>query len=487
MSGAAPAALRPRHPAWGRFAGLQAAGWAGLEAGISALLSSLSAFVIARLVGPAELGIAAAALAPHVLLWIGVNALFADAIVQKAELSATDSASAFWAALAAGLCAALLQLAAGPVLAALFGDARLAGMSALLALPLPLVGVGGAMQGLLNRRRAFRALAGRAIFGQGIGTALGIALAWRGAGAWAVVGQQVATSTLGALVLLLGAGGRPRGMPRLASVRALLRVGLPLAASTLVLQARYRLFALLIGATAGPAALGEVHLAFRLVDTLRDLASTAQWRLLLPVMAERQEDLPALRRAVDRAAALGALVLLALCAALALSVRPLVALLLGPRWQSAAMATLPLIGLAAWQFLAFAGGVAAVARGYARAALLVNLAALAATVLGVLAMRPQTPMQAVLIWVGAAALAAPLGLGIAARALAWPVARSLRAALPALVLAGLAVGFGLLAGAGPGPLAGPALRLGMRLGVLGLAYGVGAGLLWRVGWVGRQM
>ena len=77
----------------------------------------------------------------------------------------------------------------------------------------------------------------------------------------------------------------------------MLRIGLPLTASTLVQHGRYRLFALLIGGTAGAAALGQVHMAFRLVDAVRDLAFTAQWRLMLPLLSERQDDLPALRAA----------------------------------------------------------------------------------------------------------------------------------------------------------------------------------------------
>ena len=77
-------------------------------------------------------------------------------------------------------------------------------------------------------------------------------------------------------------------------------LALPLTASTLVLTARYRLFALLLGGTAGATALGETHMAFRLVDTVRELCSTALWRLMLPVLAERQHDVAALRAAVDR-------------------------------------------------------------------------------------------------------------------------------------------------------------------------------------------
>jgi hypothetical protein len=53
--------------------------WSGLEAAVSAAFSFASAFIVARLVGPAEVGIGAAAVAVHVLLWVAVNVLFTAA------------------------------------------------------------------------------------------------------------------------------------------------------------------------------------------------------------------------------------------------------------------------------------------------------------------------------------------------------------------------------------------------------------------------
>jgi PST family polysaccharide transporter len=281
--------------------------WSVLEAAASALLSFVSAFCVARLVGPAEVGIGAAAVSVHVLLWVAVNALFADALVQRSEVDAAMQGSAFCASAAVGLAGALAQAALGPLLVWSIGDPRLTSMSLVLALPLPLVGAAGAVQGMLTRGRNYRRLARRTLVGQGLGTLTGIATAAAGGGAWALVLQQLVVSGAGALSLLAGADLRPAlaWQPRV--LRALLAIGLPLTASTLVQHARYRVFALAIGATAGPAVLGQVHMAFRLVDTVRDLAITALWRLMLPAMSECQYDLSALRARLRRVLVLSGL------------------------------------------------------------------------------------------------------------------------------------------------------------------------------------
>jgi O-antigen/teichoic acid export membrane protein len=384
----------------------------------------------------------------HILLWVAVNALFADAIVQRASLDDATMASAVWASTAVGVAAAVIQLGSGPLLQLLLADPRLPAMATLLALPLPLVGAAGAMQGKLTRDRNYRALAGRTLIGQGLGTLAGIAAALAGAGAWALVLQQAVSAIAGALSLLVRAGWRPQGggfgRPHLRAVRELLALGLPLTASTMVQIGRYRLFALLIGATAGAASLGEVHMAFRLVDTVRELAFTALWRLMLPAMSARQHDRVALRRVVDRCLALASVVMFPLLGAMAVVVVPLVALLLGPAWAAAGSASLPLITLTVWLLLWFPPGVALIARGVPGPALAANVAAVAAMLVGVAVLRPTTPGQAMTVWLIAQLVTSPYTIVMIARVLRTAPLRVIRAGLPALVVATAAAAAALL-------------------------------------------
>jgi O-antigen/teichoic acid export membrane protein len=384
----------------------------------------------------------------HILLWVAVNALFADAIVQRPSLDEVTLASAVWASTIVGVAAAVIQLGSGPILRVLLADPRLPGMAALLALPLPLVGAGGAMQGKLTRERNYRALAGRTLIGQGLGTFTGIAVAVAGGGAWALVLQQMVTAAAGALALLVRAGWRPQrgilGRQDLRAVRELMALGLPLTASTLVQLGRYRLFALLIGATAGAAPLGEVHMAFRLVDTVRELAFTALWRLMLPAMSARQHDLVALRGAVDRCLALASIVMFPLLAAMAVVVVPLVTLLLGPAWVAAGSASLPLIVLTAWLLLWFPPGVALIARARPGPALAANVAAVLAMVVGVAVLRPANPGQAMVVWVVAQLVTSLYTIVMTARVLRTGLLRPIRAGLPALGVAAAAAVAALL-------------------------------------------
>jgi PST family polysaccharide transporter len=391
--------------------------WSALEAVVSAVLSVAASFAVARLIGPSELGIGAAAAAVHVVLWVAVNALFADALVQRPDVDQRALSTAFWASLAIGCSAMLVQAAAGAALGEAMDDPRLLPMALVLALPLPLVGAAATAQGMLTRQRDYRRIALRTLIGQGAGTATGIAAALGGAGAWAPVLQQAVTSGLGALVLLAASGRMPCRAFERAALGGLLRVGLPLTASTLVQIGRYRLFAVLIGAAAGPAVLGQVHIAFRLVDTVRELAFTALWRLMLPEMARAQADQPRLLALVDRWQRRCLLVMLPLCAGLAVGLAQLVAFAMGPQWQQAGRAALPLVALTAVMAAMYPSGVALVARGGARFALYANLGSMALACGGAVLLRLADPWQAVALWVAAQLAVAPYVLWACGRAL----------------------------------------------------------------------
>jgi O-antigen/teichoic acid export membrane protein len=244
----------------------------------------------------------------------------------------------------------------------------------------------------------------------------------------------------------------------------------------MVQHGRYRLFALLIGGTAGAEALGLVHLAFRLVDTVRDIASTAFWRLMLPMLAERQRDLAALQAAADRGALLSGLAVFPAAGAMLLALPVLVGVLLGPAWRPAAMAALPLLGLLVWLFLGFAGGIALVARGGARFAMVAQLVSALATILLVLVFVPRTPLAAVQVWCVAQLLPSPYLMRRTAAALGAGMLRQLRPGLPALGLAALATLVGL---ALPLGTTAPIAALAARLTVFALVYLGLVGLLLR--------
>jgi len=141
---------------------------------------------------------------------------------------------------------------------------------------------------------------------------------------------------------------------------------------------------------------------------------------------------------MDRCLAWSSFAALPLCAAMAVSIQLLVVVLLGPVWQPSGEAALPLIALTVWLFLAFPAGVAVIARGEARCTLIANISGTVATAIGVALIRPATPLQAVLVWLGAQAFVSPYVLFSNARVLRTTPLRPLLAGVPPMVVSMLA-------------------------------------------------
>jgi O-antigen/teichoic acid export membrane protein len=292
--------------------------------------------------------------------------------------------------------------------------------------------------------------------------------------------QQAAGSLLAALVLIAVAKWRPRGVCRWPAVLSLLRIGLPLTASTLLQIGRYRIFAILIGGTAGATALGQIHVAFRLVDTVREIAFTALWRLLLPILSDHQHDNAALLRHVDQLLRFSSLGMMPLCGGLAVVLVPLTTLLLGPAWHAAGVAAEPLVAVTVLLALMFPSGVALIAVGQARYSLYANLAGLLATTAFVLLLRPATPWVAVLVWCGAQVFISPYSLWVNARALGVKLLRPLYAGVPMLVVSAIAVGATMLVDAGGSVERADPLEvvIGRVVVFATMAVGCGALLVW---------
>jgi O-antigen/teichoic acid export membrane protein len=234
---------------------------------------------------------------------------------------------------------------------------------------------------------------------------------------------------------------------------------------------RYRLFALLVGGPAGATALGYLHMAFRLIDTVRDLSFTAQWRVMLPALAERQHDPHLLRAEVDRLLGLSSWLMLPLAGGMAASVPLLIESVLGTAWTPCGRAVGPLCAVMALLALMFPSGAALVARGQARHTLFANMIGTAATLGLVLLVRPQGPEPAALVWLGGTLIATPYALRMNGKAVGTGPLRPLLAGAPAVVVTAFALlATAMLPGLSGGALAAARLLLGLVVCVAGFAF-----------------
>jgi teichuronic acid exporter len=311
-----------------------------LESMAPSVLSLVSLVVVAHYLSPYEFGVATVALAIVQLCTVPIERAFHDSIVQRKELESAGVNTAFTMSLllAAALWAACQLL--GQALEQFWNQPLLGRVLRWMSLSLLGTGMGSVLSAVLRRKRKFRELALCSLGGSVGATAISIAIVVQGGGVYSLAAQQVSLVFLSTLTLWLLPHERPRLRLNPQAARALIGFGsLPrsrLATNLLV----PRVFIVLVGALLGYASAGIFGLAFRTVDTLRDLLVGALARVRLPRnRIIKPADAPATRPhsygTRERAIRLTTLAAFPIFVGLAVAADDIVPIAFGAHWRDA--------------------------------------------------------------------------------------------------------------------------------------------------------
>jgi PST family polysaccharide transporter len=275
--------------------------WVTASTLIAAAATWLTTVALSRVLERREFGLAALA-----ILAVAVFQLFQDsglhaALIQRRDgIRAAADTAALYAPLT-GLALAGLCVAASPLAARFFHQAGVAplvrGLAAVFVLRSFAIVPGALIQReLLFARQAAISIGSSLLY---LGSAFGLALA--GAGAWSVVGAQLAVSAWAAGAAWTVTPYRPD--PRRASLvelRRLLRYGRHIVAGNAVGFVNSNTDPVAVGRLFGPVSLGAYTIGFQTGSQAVTVVTGIANVLVFPAYAKLQDDLARFRRAYLR-------------------------------------------------------------------------------------------------------------------------------------------------------------------------------------------
>lgn len=264
--------------------------WKGGSALFSQLTRIATAVVLARLLAPHDYGVAGMVLVVSGLVYIFADLGLGTALVQRQELSDDDRSTVFWTAAATGIVLTLVGFAlAGPA-ASFYGEPAVKPLFEAFSLSFVVTAVSTTHTALLTREMNFRTLELRKMASFAVGAVVGIVLAILGAGAWALIAQQLAIAVVSTILLVVLAPWRPRLVFSLASLRSVARFSGNVFGTQLLFYANRNLDNLLVGRFLGPAALGAYSLSYNvMLLPFSQIASPVQ-EVLFPAFSRLQDD-----------------------------------------------------------------------------------------------------------------------------------------------------------------------------------------------------
>jgi O-antigen/teichoic acid export membrane protein len=322
--------------------------------------------ILARLLTPNDYG-----LIGMVAVVTNFVSMFKDlglslATVQKPEINDVQVSTLFWVniGLSIGLCLTTVMIS--PMVGWFYSEPRVIKITAVTALGLILGGLSVQHEALLKRQMRFFALSVIAFVSMTTGYAVGIVLAWKGFGYWALVFSQMAllgTNMAGVWLACRWVPGRPgRG----SDVKSMLSFGGNITGYATVNYFSKNADNLLIGRFAGPQQLGFYTKSSQILGLPTDQLSEPINSVAIPALSRLAQDperyRDGYRRMVEK-------VLMFTMPAIALMISTsdwLVRIMLGPQWGGTSK-ILMLMGLAfLFQPLINTGGWVLVTQGRTR-------------------------------------------------------------------------------------------------------------------------
>lgn len=264
--------------------------WSLLEKGGEQFLSFVIFAIVTRFIGPEAYGLvnlSSVYVAFAAIVILGM----ADGIVNLHLRDDQQLSTLFWAIMGTGFALCALGLVGAPAFAGLLEQPAMIPLIRLFAI-LPVFQAAAAVPTMIVLADMnFRVFTIRTLLATFISGILGITLAIKGYGPYALIDQQILLYFITNLVIWPSCGWRPKLTFDPTCLRRILAPGLKMTGTTFVTFFEQQAPRLLVGRFLGPIAVGFFAFTTRILQALRDTLVHPLAVVLYPAFSEIQEDL----------------------------------------------------------------------------------------------------------------------------------------------------------------------------------------------------
>jgi len=293
--------------------------------------------ILARLLDPKDFG-----LVGMVAVLTGVLNLFRDfglsaASVQHANVTEEQTSTLFWINVLVGILLTLMASALAAVVAAFYHEPRLYWVTIAMASSFLFNAAGIQHSARLQRQLRFTTLSVIDTGSWLVSTVIAIGAAKVGYGYWALVAMTVALPLTATIAFWVATAWVPRMPTRGAGVKSMLHFGGKITANGLIVYLASNFEKVLLGRYWGADAIGIYGRAYQLIRIPTDILNAAVGEVAFSALSRLQGDASRLRSYFLKGYSLVLALTLPATLAGCIFADDLIAVLLGPKWASAAI------------------------------------------------------------------------------------------------------------------------------------------------------
>lgn len=296
------------------------------------LVTFIVSIVLARILAPEDYGKIALITVFTAIMQVFVDSGLGTALIQKKDADDLDFSSVFYFNFAICLILYTVMFLLAPFIANFYRDETLVPIIRVISLTIVISGVKGIQQSYVSRNMLFKRFFFATLGGTVFSAALGIGMAYAGAGVWAIVAQQLSNTTIDTLILWITVKWRPKKAFSWDRLKKLLSFGWKMLASSLLDTIYNNLRNLVIGRIYSSADLAYYNQGDKMPSVIVNNINTSIDSVLLPTMANAQDDCTRIKEMTRRAIKMSTYAMAPLMMGLAFCAEPIIQLILTEKW-----------------------------------------------------------------------------------------------------------------------------------------------------------
>ncbi len=288
--------------------------------------------VLARILDPAVYGTLALVTVFTTLMQVFVDSGLGNALIQKKDADDTDFSSVFYFNIV--MCTVLygLMFIAAVPISRFYDKPELVPVIRVMSLILVISGVKNVQQAYVSRHMLFKKFFFATLAGTVCAAGVGIWMAVRGYGVWALVAQNLVNMAMDTLVLWITVKWRPKKTFSWPRLKGLLSYGWKLLASKLLDTLYDELRQLLIGKLYTDADLAFYNQGKRYPHFAVTNINSSLDSVLFPALSKEQSEPAKVKAITRRAIQVGTYLLMPVMTGIAVCATPLISLLVTDKW-----------------------------------------------------------------------------------------------------------------------------------------------------------
>lgn len=288
--------------------------------------------ILARLLAPEDFGVVSLVLVFVNILNVFVDSGMGNALIQKKNSDELDFSSVFYFNIVMCATLYLIMFFCAPLIANFYEKPELVALVRVVSLTLVISGVKSIQHAYVARNMLFKRFFFATLGGTIFSAFLGILLAYRGAGSWAIVAQQLSNYTIDTIILWLTTKWRPKFMFSFKRLKSLFSFGWKLLVSGLIDTGYNQLRSLIIGKVYSASDLAYFNKANSFPGMIITNVNSSIDGVLLPSMSKVQDSKDDLKAITRRAMKTSVYIMAPLLFGLIACGKAFISILLTDKW-----------------------------------------------------------------------------------------------------------------------------------------------------------